>query len=80
MRYNHSKYAWPSVWPFKVKVDGAMRKPTYDFLLVNNSKYIPICSTSQDIATQNMHDLVFGQGHWTSKLMVPLESPHMSSY
>ena len=39
---------------FMVKVDGVTRKPTYDFLLVNNSKYMPIC-----IATQNMHDLQF---------------------
>ena len=62
MWYSHSKYAWPLVWPFKVKVDGVIGKPIYDFLLVNNSKYIPICSTSQDIATQNMHDLEFGQG------------------
>ena len=41
------------------KVDGAIRKPTYDFLLMNNSKYMPICSILGDIATQNMHDLEF---------------------
>ena len=43
----------------KVKVIGATRKSTYDFLLVNNSKYMPICSILGDIATQNMHDLEF---------------------
>ena len=43
----------------KVEDNGAIRKPTYDFLLVNNSKYIPICSILGDIATQNMHDLEF---------------------
>ena len=43
----------------KDKVDGGIRKPTYDFLSVNNSKYMPICSILQDIATQNMHDLEF---------------------
>ena len=41
----------------KVKVDGAIRKPTYDFLLVNDGEYMPICSILGDIATQNMHDL-----------------------
>ena len=49
---------------------------TCDVLLVTDSKYILICSTLQDMATQNMHDLEFGQGYWMSKLMVPLESPH----
>ena len=44
---------------FMVKVDGGIREPIYDFLLVNNSKYVPICSISQDIATQYMHDLEF---------------------
>ena len=43
----------------KVKVEGAIRKPTYDFLLMNYSKYMPICSILPDIATQNMHDLEF---------------------
>ena len=33
--------------------------PTYELLLVNNSKYMLICSILQDIATQNMHDLEF---------------------
>ena len=28
----------------KVKVNGATIKPICDFLLVNNSKYVPICS------------------------------------
>ena len=42
-----------------VEVDGAIRKPTYDFLLVNNSTNMPICSILQDIATQNMYDLEF---------------------
>ena len=64
----------------KFEGNAAIRKPTCDILLVNNSKYMPICSILEDIATQNMHDLEFGQGHWMSKLMVPLESPHMSSY
>ena len=41
------------------EVDGAIRKPTYDFLLMNNSKYMPICGILGDIATQNMHDLEF---------------------
>ena len=31
-------------WSLKVKGYGAIRKPTHDFLLVNNSKYMPICS------------------------------------
>ena len=44
---------------FTVKVDGAIRKPTYDFLLINYGKYIPICSIVCDIAIQNMHDLEF---------------------
>ena len=43
----------------KVKVDGVIRNPTYDFLFVNNSKYVHICSILQDIATQNMHDVEF---------------------
>ena len=43
----------------KVKVDDGIRKPTYDFILVNNSKYMPICSILQDIANENMHDLEF---------------------
>ena len=43
----------------KVKVYGAIRKPTYDFLLVNNSKYMPICSILWDIKNENMHDLEF---------------------
>ena len=42
----------------KVKVDD-IRKPTYDFLLVNDGKYMPICSILGDIANQNMHDLEF---------------------
>ena len=60
----------------KVEVIGDIRKSTYDFLLVNNSKYMPICSILGHIATQNMHDLESD----LSKLMVPLESPHMTSY
>ena len=44
---------------FMVKVDAGIREPIYDFLLVNDSKYPPICSILQDIATQNMHDLEF---------------------
>ena len=40
-----------------VKADGAKRKPTYDFLLVNNIKYMPICNILGDISTQTMHDL-----------------------
>ena len=47
----------------KVENNAAIREPTYDFLLVNNSKFMPICSILQAIATQNMHDLEFGQGH-----------------
>ena len=43
----------------KVKVDGAIGKPTYDFLLVNNSNYMPIISILRDITTQNMHDFEF---------------------
>ena len=43
----------------KVEVNGAIRKPTYDFLLVNNSKCMSICSILRDTATQNMHDLEF---------------------
>ena len=42
-----------------VKVDGAIRKPTYDFLLLNNSKDMSICSILRDIVTQKMHDLEF---------------------
>ena len=42
-----------------VKAAGGIREPIYNFLLVNNSKYVPICSISQGIATQNMHDLEF---------------------
>ena len=33
--------------------------PTCDYLLVNNSKYMLICSILRDIAIQNMHDLEF---------------------
>ena len=48
------------IWrSLKVKVDGAVKKPTYDYLLENNSKYMPICSILRVIATQNMHDLEF---------------------
>ena len=43
----------------QVKVYDVIRKPTCDFQLVNNSKYMPICSNLEDIATQNMHDLEF---------------------
>ena len=43
----------------KVKVDGVIRKPTYDFLLLNNSTNMPICSISQEKNTQNMHNLEF---------------------
>ena len=43
----------------KVKLDGVIRKSIYDFLLVNNCNYMPICSILRDIATQNMHDLEF---------------------
>ena len=43
----------------KVKVDGGIRKPTYDFLLVNDGKYMLICSILRDKATQNMRDLQF---------------------
>ena len=43
----------------KVKVIGATKKPTYDFLLVNNSKYMPICNILGDTATQIIHDLEF---------------------
>ena len=65
----------------KVKVDGATGKPTYDFLFVNNSDYMPIISILRDIATQNMHDLEFDLLRSLKvKLMVPLESPHMTSY
>ena len=44
---------------FMVKFDGAIRKTTCDFVLVNNSKYMPICNIQRGIATQNMHDLQF---------------------
>ena len=44
---------------FIVKVDGAIRILTYELLLVNNTKYMPICSTLGDIATQNMDNLEF---------------------
>ena len=50
----------------KDEVDGAIRKLTYDFLLVNNSKYIPICSILQAIASQNMHDLEFDLSRFQS--------------
>ena len=43
----------------KVEVNVAIRKPTYDFLLVNYGKYMLICSILGDIATQNMCDLEF---------------------
>ena len=43
----------------KVKVYREIRMPTYYFLLLNNSKYIDICSILGDTATQNMHDLEF---------------------
>ena len=43
----------------KVEVDGAIRKPTYYFLLVKNSKYMLICNILRYIATQNIHDLDF---------------------
>ena len=62
MRYSHSNMhdlAFDMSRSLKVEVHGAIRKPTYDFLLVNNSKYISICSILEDIATQNMHDLEF---------------------
>ena len=41
----------------KVEVEGSIRQSTYDFLLVNNCNYTPICSILRDIATQNMHGL-----------------------
>ena len=44
---------------FIVKVDGVIEIPPYELFLVNNSKYMDICSILQDIATQNMHDLEF---------------------
>ena len=40
----------------KVKGNGAIGKPTYDFLLENNGKYMNIL---RDIAIQNMQDLEF---------------------
>ena len=43
----------------KVKVYGVIRMPTYDFLLVNNSKCMPISSILRDKATQNRHDFEF---------------------
>ena len=43
----------------KVKVYGVIRMLTYDFLLVNNSKYMHISSILQHIAIQNMHNLAF---------------------
>ena len=47
-----------------VKVDCVIRKPTYDFLLVNNSEDIPTCSILQDVAAQNVNDLELTfQGH-----------------
>ena len=46
-------------WSLKVKVIGAIRKPTYDFLLMNNSKYMPIYSILWDIVIQNLHDFEF---------------------
>ena len=55
----------------KIKVIGDIRKLTYDFILVNNSKYMPICSILCDIAIDNMQDngfLTFQR----SRLMVPL--------
>ena len=42
---------------FIVKVDGVIEIPPYELFLVNNSKYMPICSILWNIATQNMHDL-----------------------
>ena len=62
----------------RVEVIGAIRKSRYDLPLVNNSKYMPVCCILQDIATQNMLDLEFDL-LWP-KLMVPLESPHITSY
>ena len=38
----------------KVKVDSAIRKPTYDFLLVNNYNYMVICTGSQVIGIWNI--------------------------
>ena len=43
----------------KVKIEGPIRKSTYDFLIVNNCNYMPICSIFRDIVTNNMHDLEF---------------------
>ena len=48
----------------KVIVNG--RKPTYDFLLMNNSKYAPICSIFRYIAIQCMCHLQFD-------LLIPLK-------
>ena len=85
MRYSHSNYVWPWVCHFKVtkvEVDASIRKPTYDFLLVNNFNYMPICSILWDIASQNVHDLEFdlSKSLDAEVIMVPLESPHVTSY
>ena len=42
-----------------MEVNGAIEKPTYDFLLVNNSEYMLVCSILRDIASQNMYELAF---------------------
>ena len=41
------------------QVNVVIRKPTYDFILVNNSKYMTICSILCDMAIENMRDLEF---------------------
>ena len=50
LEFDHSRL-------LKVEVHGAIRKPTYDFLLVNY--YIPICIILREIANKNMPDLEF---------------------
>ena len=65
----------------KVKIHGVIRKRKCDFLLVYNSKYMPICSILRDIATQNMDDLEFDLSRSLKvKVHGALESPHMTSY
>ena len=62
----------------KVKVDGSIEKPTYDLLLINNSKYVPIGRILRNIATQNMHDLEFDLSRSLKvKFNGAIRSPHV---
>ena len=64
----------------KVEVNCAIRKPAYDFLLVNNSKHDLEFDLS--ISTKvKVNGIEFDLSMSLKiKVMVPLESPHMTSY